>query len=38
MRELGFGDVTVNKYMKFLVKSFYNILFFSEKFNEKNKE
>ena len=38
MRELGFGDVTVNKNMKFLVKSFYNILFFCEKFNEKRKE
>jgi len=38
MRELGFGDVTVNKNMKFLVKSFYNILFFCEKFNDKKKE
>ena len=38
MRELGYGDVTVNKNMKFLVKSFYNILFFCEKFNEKKKE
>jgi len=38
MRELGYGDVTVNKNMKFLVKSFYNILFFCEKFNEKRKE
>ena len=38
MRELGFGDVTVNKNMKFLVKSFYNILLFSEKFNDKNNE
>ena len=26
MRENGFGDVTVNKNMKFLVKTFYNIL------------
>ena len=38
MRELGYGDVTVNKNMKFLVKSFYNTLFFCEKFNEKKKE
>ena len=38
MRELGYGDVTVNKNMKFLVKSFYNILFFCEKFTEKRKE
>ena len=38
MRELGYGDVTVNKNMKFLVKSIYNILFFSEKFTEKRKE
>ena len=28
MRELGYGDVTVNKNMKFLVKSFYSILLF----------
>ena len=26
MREIGFGDVTINKNMKFLVKTFYNIL------------
>ena len=26
MREIGYGDVSVNKNMKFLVKSFYNIL------------
>ena len=38
MRELGYGDVTVNKNMKFLVKSFYNILFFCEKFDQKKKE
>ena len=38
MRELGYGDVTVNKNMKFLVKSFYRILFFSEKFNKKRNE
>ena len=27
MREIGFGDTTINKNMKFLVKTFYNILF-----------
>lgn len=32
MRESGYGDVTVNKDMKILVKDFYNILFFCEKF------
>ena len=38
MRELGYGDVAVNKNMKFLVKAFYNNLFFCEKFNEEKKE
>ena len=38
MRELGYGDVTVNKNMKFLVKTFYNILFFCESYNIKRKE
>jgi len=38
MRELGFGDVTVNKNMKYLVKSFYNILLFAEKYNKKERE
>ena len=28
MRELGHGDITVNKNMKFLVKAFYDILLF----------
>ena len=36
MRELGFGDVTINKNMKFLVKAFYNILLFCEGFSQKN--
>ena len=36
MREIGFGDVTVNKNMKFLVKNFYNILLYCEKYNLKN--
>jgi len=34
MRELGFGDTTINKNMKFLVKTFYNILFNCEKYKE----
>ena len=38
MRELGYGDVSVNKNMKFLVKSFYNILFFCENYKVKKKE
>ena len=38
MREIGHGDVIVNKNMKQLVKSFYNILLFCEKFsNETDK-
>ena len=32
MREIGYGDVTINKNMKFLVKSFYNILIYCEKY------
>jgi len=35
MREIGFGDVLVNKKMKILVKDFYNILLNCEKFNKK---
>ena len=41
IRENGFGDATVNKNMKFLVKAFYNILLKCESFNkntEKNKQ
>jgi len=34
MRELGFGDTNVNKKMKFLVKSFYNILLSCENYKE----
>ena len=34
MREIGYGDVAVNKNMKLLVKDFYNILFFSEEYND----
>ena len=38
MREIGHGDVLVNKNMKFLVKSFYNILLFCEKYEKKTTE
>jgi cytochrome b pre-mRNA-processing protein 3 len=37
MREIGYGDVTVNKNMKFLVKTFYNILLNCETYNNKSK-
>ena len=36
MREIGYGDVSVNKNMKFLVKVFYNILLNCEKYKEIN--
>ena len=36
MRELGHGDVTVNKNMKFLVKVFYDILLNCENYSFKN--
>lgn len=32
MREIGFGDTIINKKMKFLVKIFYSILFYCEKY------
>ena len=34
MREIGHGDITVNKNMKFLVKIFYDILFKCENFKQ----
>ena len=34
MREIGFGDSTINKNMRFLVKTFYSILFNCEKYKE----
>ena len=34
MRELGYGDTNVNKNMKFLVKSFYNILLTCENYKK----
>jgi len=35
MREIGYGDVAVNKNMKFLIKTFYNILLNCENYNKK---
>ena len=37
MREIGYGDVAVNKSMKFLVKIFYKMLLNCENYNKKNK-
>ena len=36
MREIGYGDVSVNKNMKILVKNFYNILLESENYVNKS--
>tara|TARA_B100000029_G_C17362981_1_gene883199 strand:+ start:419 stop:943 length:525 start_codon:yes stop_codon:yes gene_type:complete len=36
MREIGYGDVTVNKKMKLLVRLFYNILLKCELYKSKN--
>ena len=36
MREIGYGDVNVNKNMKLLVKTFYNILLECENYYKKN--
>ena len=36
MREIGFGDTNINKNMKFLIKTFYNILYICEKYKEMN--
>tara|TARA_Y100000590_G_C15086639_1_gene776001 strand:+ start:17 stop:541 length:525 start_codon:yes stop_codon:yes gene_type:complete len=36
MREIGYGDTAINKNMKFLVKTFYNILLDCEIFNKKS--
>ncbi len=38
MREIGYGDVVVNKNMKFLVKNFYNILLYCENFDKKTQD
>ena len=36
MREIGYGDTVINRNMKFLVKTFYNILLNCENFNGKS--
>ena len=36
MREIGYGDTVINKNMKFLVITFYNILLNCENFNKKS--
>ena len=36
MREIGYGDVLIGKNMKFLIKTFYNILLYCEKYRKKN--
>ena len=36
MREIGYGDMTINKNMKFLVKIFYNILLNCENFSNRD--
>ena len=36
MREIGYGDMTINKNMKFLVKTFYNILLNCENYKKKS--
>jgi len=38
MREIGYGDVQVNKNMKLLIKSFYNILLYCENYKKKQIE
>ena len=38
MRELGYGDVSVNKNMKLLVKIFYSILYFCQNYPKKDNE
>ena len=35
MREIGLGDISVNKKMKILIKNFYNILLDCEKYSKK---
>ena len=36
MREIGYGDTTINKNMRFLIKGFYNILLKCEKYKKMN--
>ena len=37
MREIGFGDTTINTNMKFLVKNFYNILLYCKNYSVEKK-
>ena len=37
MREIGYGDVVVNKNMKFLTKSFYSILLYCENYKNSSR-
>ena len=37
MREIGHGDTTINKNMRSLVKTFYNILFYCEAYKKMSK-
>ena len=36
MREIGYGDTTINKNMRFLTKTFYNVLLNCEKYKKMN--
>jgi cytochrome b pre-mRNA-processing protein 3 len=36
MREIGYGDTNINKNMRFLTKTFYNVLFHCEKYKKMN--
>ena len=38
MREIGYGDTTINKNMRFLTKAFYNVLLHCEKYKKMNEE
>ena len=38
MREIGHGDTNINKNMRFLTKTFYNVLFNCEKYKKMNDE
>ena len=38
MREIGYGDASVNKNMKWLIKSFYNVLIYCENYKDENQE
>ena len=38
MREIGYGDTTINKNMRFLTKTFYNVLLNCEKYKKMDEE